>query len=288
VVLKREATRVALIGLLVLAAMPARRGLAADRSLLPDVVVLAPGTLVYRMPGDFSRAGKPADAPLRTVRIEHTLAIMRRQVSAAEYQSCVDAGACPPIAGSLRQADRAAVGVSWRDATAYAAWLARATGTPWRLPTDEEWSFAAGSRFNADAETQGTSGSDPGRRALAQYDAAATARDDTVAEPQPVGTFGANEHGLVDLAGNVWEWTDSCFVRAVIEANGEIRPTVVNCRIRVAAGRHRAYMPDFLGDARGGGCSDGMQPSNLGFRLVRDDQRWQSLRWLSREHEARR
>ena len=285
--LKREATRVALIGVLVLGVIASRQGSAADRSLLPDVVELAPGTLVYRMPGDFSRAGKPADAPFRTVRIEHTLAIMQRQVSAAEYQNCVDAGACPPIAGSLRQADRPAVGVNWRDARAYAAWLSRATGAAWRLPTDEEWSFAAGSRFNDDVVTRGISGSDPGRRALALYDAA-TARDDSVAEPQPVGTFGANEHGLVDLAGNVWEWTDSCFVRAVIEADGEIRPTVVNCGIRIAAGRHRAYMPDFLGDARGGGCSNGMQPSNLGFRLVRDDQRWHGLGWLSREHEARR
>ena len=269
--LRLEATRVALIGLLVLGAMPARQGLPADRSLLPDVVVLGPDTFVYRMPGDFSRAGKPADAPLRTVRIEHTLAIMRRQVSAAEYQRCVDAGACAPIAGLARQADRPVVGVSWRDAAAYAAWLSRATGAPWRLPTDEEWSFAAGSRFKDGVPPQGASGSDPGRRALALYDAAATARDDTVAEPQPIGTFGANEHGLVDLAGNVWEWTDSCFVRAMIEGNDEIRPTVVNCGIRIAAGRHRAYMPDFLGDGRSGGCSAGMQPSNLGFRLVRDD-----------------
>ena len=244
---------------------------AGDRHSAPETIALAPGTLLYRMAGDFSRAGQPAAAPLRTVRIERTLAIMRRQVTAAEYQSCVDAGACPLIAGSLPQADRPIVGVSWRDATAYAAWLSRATGTPWRLPTDEEWSFAAGSRFKDDVLPQNADGADPGRRALALYDAAATAGDDTLGEPQPIGTFGANEYGLVDVAGNVWEWTDSCFVRAVIEANGDIRPTVVNCGIRIAAGRHRAFVPDFLGDARGGGCAAGMQPGHLGFRLVRDD-----------------
>jgi hypothetical protein len=30
-------------------------------------------------------------------------------------------------------------------------------------------------------------------------------------------------------------------------------------------------MPDFIRDARAGGCSVGSPPSNLGFRLVRDD-----------------
>ena len=44
-------------------------------------------------------------------------------------------------------ADRPAVQVSWRDADAYAAWLSRQTGETYRLPTDEEWAYAAGSRY---------------------------------------------------------------------------------------------------------------------------------------------
>ena len=49
------------------------------------------------------------------------------------------------------------------------------------------------------------------------------------------------------------------------------------CGIRVVEGRHRTYMSDFVRDARGGGCSVGTPPSNLGFRLVRDDDPWREL-----------
>ncbi|MBI2392552.1 MAG: SUMF1/EgtB/PvdO family nonheme iron enzyme [Deltaproteobacteria bacterium] len=39
--------------------------------------------------------------------------------------------------------DWPAVGVSWEAARAYAAWLAKTTGRPWRLPTEIEWEKAA-------------------------------------------------------------------------------------------------------------------------------------------------
>jgi hypothetical protein len=38
--------------------------------------------------------------------------------------------------------------------------------------------------------------------------------------------------------------------------------------VRLVEGRHRAYMPDFIRDARAGGCSVGTPPSAIGFRLV--------------------
>jgi len=44
-----------------------------------------------------------------------------------------------------------------------------------------------------------------------------------------------------------------------------------NCGVRVVEGRHRTYVTDFIRDARGGGCAFGAPPSNLGFRLVREE-----------------
>jgi formylglycine-generating enzyme required for sulfatase activity len=90
--------------------------------------------------------------------------------------------------------------------------------------------------------------------------------------PQPIGSFGANENGLLDMGGNVWEWTDTCYVRSVVNARGDVTAAVSNCGVRIVEGRHRAYMVDFVRDARSGGCATGTPPSNLGFRLVRDDE----------------
>jgi hypothetical protein len=39
----------------------------------------------------------------------------------------------------------------------------------------------------------------------------------------------------------------------------------------VVEGRHRTYVSDFIRDARTGGCQVGTPPTNLGFRLVLDD-----------------
>ena len=95
--------------------------------------------------GEFTRAGKPAEAPLTTIRFAQPFAIMRHQVSGADYQRCVADGACRALpADAAIAADRPAVQVSWRDADAYAAWLSRRTGETYRLPTDEEWAYRGG------------------------------------------------------------------------------------------------------------------------------------------------
>jgi formylglycine-generating enzyme required for sulfatase activity len=237
---------------------------------IPDLVELRAASFSHRSSGEFTRDGRQVTAPLVTVTIPDTLAIMRRQVTAAEYRHCVEAGACPTPDNDPAAANRPAVKVSWQDAQAYAAWLSRETGQHFRLPTDEEWAYAAGSRFKDDAIPDTNN---PGQRVLAIY---VRDYDRIDREPQPIGTFGANENGLVDLAGNVWEWTDTCFTRRALDerGEGETAASTVNCGVRVVEGRHRAYMTDFVRDARSGGCSAGAPPGNLGFRLVREDDRW--------------
>ena len=251
---------------------------APPRVALPDMVELRPGAFDYRASGEFTRDGRPAPAPRETITIARPLTIMRHQVTAADYRLCVDDGACPPVDGDAAP-DRPVVKVSWRDAQAYASWLSRATAVRFRLPSDEEWAYAAASRFRDDGLPD-SAYADPGRQALARYDAEVGSDDGNDKEPQPVGTFGANEHGLVDMAGNVWEWTDTCFARVMLDGRGEPAARLTNCGVRIAAGRHRSYVPDFIRDARGGGCSAGAQPSNLGFRLVHDDGGWRGLRQM--------
>jgi formylglycine-generating enzyme required for sulfatase activity len=159
--------------------------------------------VAYRVAGDFTRAGKQAEAPLAQVRFANPLAIMKHQVGSTDYQRCVDDGACRALdRGVVIAIDRPAVQVSWHDAVAYAGWLSKRTGEHYRLPTEEEWAFAAGSKFRDDGLP--IDDNDPAKRWLVRYERES---DRAPADPQAhvFGSFGANENGLLDIGGNVWE-----------------------------------------------------------------------------------
>ena len=236
-----------------------------------EAVDIAPRAFAYRVAGDFSQAGRPVDAPLVAVARTSALHIMKQQVTAAEYDRCVAEARCMsrPSSGSSGP-NLPVVQTSWEDATAYASWLSGKTGETWRLPTDEEWVFAAGSRFHDDALLVAAS-RDPSVRWLARYEKESE-QEALDQRPRPTGAFGANEYGLLDLSGNVWEWTNTCFIRQSLDAVGKpAGASIANCGVRVVEGEHRTYVTDFIRDARVGGCAVGKPPSNLGFRLVREE-----------------
>ncbi len=241
-----------------------------------EITEIAAKPFQYRLAGDFSRDGKPAEAPLRDARLSASVKIMNRQVTAVEYARCADDGGCPKIPQASAMADRPMVGVSWRDATAYAEWITGKTGQLHRLPTDEEWVFAAGDKARDEALPL-IDPVDPAQAWIARYEAEANRTRPGALEPQPVGSFGRNENGLQDIGGNVWEWTNTCFLRMTLEPTGAAQVTNTNCGVRVVQGAHRTYMTDFIRDPRTGGCAAGVPPANLGFRLVVEDKAWQTL-----------
>ncbi len=243
----------------------------------PAMVELAPGTMQYWAPGAFERDGKPANTPRLTVAMDRPFAIMRHEVTAAEYERCVAEHACAPRRGAPDGANLPAVMTSFHDAQAYAAWLSRKLGRRYRLPSDREWTYAAGSKAPDESPIK-LDTDDPAQWWLARYEREANA-DPKDKEAMPVGSFGANEHGLLDVAGNVWEWTSDCFTRTMLDHAGVPRAVELrNCGVHVVEGPHRTYESDFIRDPRGGGCAVGTPPSNLGFRLVRDDG---AVGWLA-------
>lgn len=236
----------------------------------PETVVIAPREITYRAPGEYFRGGYEVDGPMRTVSVTRPLTIMKHQVSHADYERCVAVGVCPraePEFAVTGGADVPATGISFQDTQAYAAWLSRQTGETWRLPTDQEFALAAGSRFPDDALGATRN---PADRWLASYrrDAARSANRDAV--PKPAGHFGENEFGLADFGGNVWEWTSTCRQRVDLDRGETETDGPGSCGIYMAAGQHRAAMVFFVRNPKGGGCAVGAPPDNLGFRLVKE------------------
>ncbi|MGR9053934.1 MAG: SUMF1/EgtB/PvdO family nonheme iron enzyme, partial [Gammaproteobacteria bacterium] len=102
--------------------------------------------------------------------------------------------------------------VSWNDAMAYIDWLNRETGRDYRLPTEAEWEYAARGGTQS-AYFWGSDESSACRyanvhntgRKLGSWDSFDC--DDGYQFTAPVAQFRANNNGLYDMTGNVWEWT---------------------------------------------------------------------------------
>ena len=95
------------------------------------------------------------------------------------------------------RANHPVAGLRPEDADAYAAWLTRRTGHPWRLPTEAEWEYAA----------KGPDGHEFPWGETFDPDAANT-RETGLHTTSPVGAFpaGRSPFGACDMAGNVEEY----------------------------------------------------------------------------------
>ena len=96
--------------------------------------------------------------------------------------------------------DHPVVMVSFNDAKAYAKWLSEKTGKNWRLPSEAEWEKAA----------RGTGGAYfPWGN---EYDPdLLNSHDNGPFSTVPVGSYpkGASPFGMLDAAGQVFEWTST-------------------------------------------------------------------------------
>lgn len=237
-------------------------------------VQIAAGQVDYYSTDDVLQQGSPIAPPRLNVRFDQPLHIMKRHVSQAEYAACVADGGCRTLHKSQRDdvaPDLPVVGVSWQDATDYAAWLSGRSGHQYRLPTFAEWVHAAGEAFTEDLRLDIYDPDNPATKWLAEY-ALETQRKKIVTDPnpQPFGAFGVNKAGMQDIGGNVWDWTDTCYGRVFLDAQGQASlPPFENCGVRVVAGSHHSMITDFMRDPKAGACSVGIPPANLGIRLVR-------------------
>src|SRR5215813_5059185 len=104
--------------------------------------------------------------------------------------------------------DHPVVHVAWRDVEAYARWAKK------DLPTEAEWEFAARGRLNG-AEYCWGGELTPSGRFMANFWQGEFPWQNLVLDgyeqTSPVGAFPPNGYGLLDMAGNVWEWTSDWY-----------------------------------------------------------------------------
>ncbi|MFT4196418.1 MAG: formylglycine-generating enzyme family protein [Pseudoxanthomonas sp.] len=249
-----------------------------------------------------------AERPLHYVRFERGFALSRSQVTVAEFGRFVQASGYRPratrrghsvvydersgnfarrsgvdwrsdYAGNPAAPEQPVIHVSVRDAEAYAAWLGRQTGHPYRLPSEAEYEYAvrAGGQtrypWGAGAPPRGTgnlAGGDDASPSGRRWQNAFAGYGDGWWGPAPAGRFAANAWGLVDMGSNVSEWVGDCwhaaFRRAPADGAAWYNP---GCRARVVRGGGWSSAPAQARSAWRSQADSDMTSARVGFRVVR-------------------
>ena len=235
-----------------------RREKATPGPSLPTV----PAGMIYVAAGEFTMGndlGDDYEKPAHRVAVK-AFFLDQTEVACREYEKFVKATNRKPPAGWINgscaagTADFPVTNVDWNDASAFAQWAGK------RLPTEEEWEFAArgsdgriypwGNEWRANA---------------------ANAGDSSAGHFTNVGSYpaGKSPFGAMDMSGNAWEWTAS-----------DLKPYPGSQLTKLPSGDRKIFRggswskdspPDWTVTFRGFALpSGGRDYSKVGFRCAKD------------------
>ncbi len=202
---------------------------------VPGMVVIPAGS--FEM-GDITGNGLANEQPVTKKILSDSFAMNSKEVSVAQYNSFVietnyvteaESGkGCAyylngePVwepslnwknPGYEQADDFPVVCLTYNDAKAYADWLSSTTNNEFRLPNEVEWEYAARAGTSTDYSWSNDIGSN-------QANCGWCGSEWSNKSPSPVGSFSANQFGLHDMVGNVWEWTQKTAGQSDVAVRG--------------------------------------------------------------------
>jgi formylglycine-generating enzyme required for sulfatase activity len=154
--------------------------------------------------------------------------------------------------------------VSWYGAKAFAQWLSQKTGKNYRLPTEAEWEYSArgGPKWTDGFVYAGSNNLNE----VGWYSANAGSKTHPVASEKK-----ANQLGLYDMSGNVWEWCEDDWhgdYKGAPEDGSAWIEKGSRGEFRVLRGGSWLFDARFCRSAYRGYSGPTYRSNNLGFRLV--------------------
>jgi formylglycine-generating enzyme required for sulfatase activity len=278
-----------------------------DCAWCPELTVVPAGQ--FQMGSTKGEEGRP-EGPVHPVTVrqafalastETTNALFDRFVRTTNYQVPLGCevwptGSAPnekanwrePYYGRPIRPEEPVVCVSWKDAQAFISWLSQATGQRYRLPTEAEWEYAA--RAGSSTDFPWGDNAEDGCTKANMYDASggdqfrwvSTKCSDAFPKVAPAKSFPANKFGLYNMVGNVWEWTQDCYVIPYPDRADERAvepPAGQPCARRTVRGGSWMTRPDRNRTSFRGRDPEDTRFFMFGFRVARDLTAEERKRW---------
>ena len=267
----------------------------------PELVVVPSGSFMMGSPSS-EEGRKDNEGPVHRVTIGYPFAVGVKEVTRGEYGRFVSktghvsrdvcwtsedgegserSGRSWRNPGHRQTDSHPVVCVNWKDAQAYVEWLSRKTGEGYRLLSESEWEYVARAgtsmaRYWGESEAGQCRYANGADEASGDFGLGKASCNDGHARTSPVGSYEANDFGLHDVLGNVWEWTEDCWNESYDGApeDGSAWESG-DCDLRMLRGGSAGNEPRILRSADrrranpGSRTEPGSRTDHVGFRVAR-------------------